>query len=376
MGHQAAGDRAAPADRSARLQADRDAAQQPDRLRRRLFRGRHRLCADLAHLVDGGARASPAPSRPSSSSPGATIPNTRCRRTSSPRSTAVGARRASRWWRAASPASRRSSIRPPGERDPHHVGARAEPDGGHKGPAPKRIVTGYGFWIFLLSDFIMFSGFYAAYAVLSHGDRRRPFGRRAVRSAHGRGRDRLPVAVELRLRHGHDRQQRAQHAAGPSVCYLVTGLLGLAFLVLEVSEFAKMLARGRGPAAQRISVGLFRAGRLPRPARHDRPALARHDDGAVLGQGIPRLTSCAAACASGCSGTRSTSSGSAFSPTSIFWGRSHERTRRFETSTSRARAKTPRSTAQPPASAIISSGSCSPPVLTIGSFWVGAATTA
>ncbi|MGH6714612.1 MAG: cytochrome o ubiquinol oxidase subunit III, partial [Bradyrhizobium sp.] len=24
----------------------------------------------------------------------------------------------------------------------------------HEGPAPKRIVTGYGFWIFLLSDFV------------------------------------------------------------------------------------------------------------------------------------------------------------------------------------------------------------------------------
>ena len=39
-----------------------------------------------------------------------------------------------------------------------------------------------------------------------------------------------------------------------------------------------------------------------------------------------RPTSCAAACASRCSGTRSTSSGSASSPTSIFWGRfTHER---------------------------------------------------
>ena len=37
----------------------------------------------------------------------------------------------------------------------------------HPGPAPKRIVTGYGFWIFLLSDIVMFSCFFAAYAVLS-----------------------------------------------------------------------------------------------------------------------------------------------------------------------------------------------------------------
>ena len=37
----------------------------------------------------------------------------------------------------------------------------------HLGPAPKRIVTGYGFWIFILSDMVMFSCFFAAFAVLS-----------------------------------------------------------------------------------------------------------------------------------------------------------------------------------------------------------------
>ena len=36
------------------------------------------------------------------------------------------------------------------------------------GPAPKRIVVAYGFWIFLLSDIVMFSALFAAYAVLSH----------------------------------------------------------------------------------------------------------------------------------------------------------------------------------------------------------------
>src|SRR5580704_11829189 len=30
----------------------------------------------------------------------------------------------------------------------------------------KRIIVGYGFWIFLLSDIIMFSAFFATYAVL------------------------------------------------------------------------------------------------------------------------------------------------------------------------------------------------------------------
>src|SRR4249920_3751870 len=33
--------------------------------------------------------------------------------------------------------------------------------------ASKRVISAYGFWIFLLSDIIMFSAFFAAYAVLS-----------------------------------------------------------------------------------------------------------------------------------------------------------------------------------------------------------------
>src|SRR5580704_113540 len=35
------------------------------------------------------------------------------------------------------------------------------------GPAPKRVVAGYGFWLFLLSDIIIFAALFAAYAVLS-----------------------------------------------------------------------------------------------------------------------------------------------------------------------------------------------------------------
>ena len=38
---------------------------------------------------------------------------------------------------------------------------------GGGGPAPTRIVVAYGFWIFLLSDFVLFSGLFAAHAVLS-----------------------------------------------------------------------------------------------------------------------------------------------------------------------------------------------------------------
>src|ERR1700675_1182469 len=46
------------------------------------------------------------------------------------------------------------------------VGKDALASAGAPGPAPKRIVIAYGFWIFLLSDIVMFSALFAAYAVL------------------------------------------------------------------------------------------------------------------------------------------------------------------------------------------------------------------
>src|SRR2546429_9927572 len=48
------------------------------------------------------------------------------------------------------------------------VQQEALPSTSEAGPAPKRIVVAYGFWIFLLSDIVMFSALFAAYAVLVH----------------------------------------------------------------------------------------------------------------------------------------------------------------------------------------------------------------
>ena len=33
-----------------------------------------------------------------------------------------------------------------------------------RGPSPRRVIVGYGFWLFLLSDIIVFSALFAAYA--------------------------------------------------------------------------------------------------------------------------------------------------------------------------------------------------------------------
>src|SRR4029434_8114373 len=39
---------------------------------------------------------------------------------------------------------------------------------GHRGPEAKSIVVPYGFWLFVLSDMVLFSALFATYATLAH----------------------------------------------------------------------------------------------------------------------------------------------------------------------------------------------------------------
>jgi cytochrome o ubiquinol oxidase subunit III len=52
----------------------------------------------------------------------------------------------------------------------------ALPSTSEAGPLPKRIVVAYGFWIFLLSDIVMFAALFASYAVLVHSTAGGPAG--------------------------------------------------------------------------------------------------------------------------------------------------------------------------------------------------------
>ena len=56
------------------------------------------------------------------------------------------------------------------------VAREALPSASEAGPAPKRVVVAYGFWIFLLSDIVMFSALFAAYAALVHATAGGPSG--------------------------------------------------------------------------------------------------------------------------------------------------------------------------------------------------------
>lgn len=142
--------------------------------------------------------------------------------------------------------------------DPHQLGHGHGPGGEsvHPGPAPKRIVTGYGFWIFLLSDMVMFSAFFATYAVL-HGQ-----------TAGGPGGAQLfdlrSVAIETGCLLASSFTCGLASIAAEvrnkvwfQVAMAVTCVLGLAFLSLEAREFAGLVAQGAGPTRSAFLSAFF-----------------------------------------------------------------------------------------------------------------------
>ena len=140
--------------------------------------------------------------------------------------------------------------------DPNQVGEPALSDGGHKGPAPKRIVTGYGFWVFLLSDFILFSGFYASYAVLSHANAGGPDAR-SLFDLKTLGIETACLLLSSFACGMATLASNVRNMLWTQIGYLITGALGLAFLAIEVSEFARMIAQGAGPGRSAFLSAFF-----------------------------------------------------------------------------------------------------------------------
>ena len=124
------------------------------------------------------------------------------------------------------------------------------------GPAPKRIVTGYGFWIFILSDMIMFAAFFATYAVL-HGQTAGGLSGHELFNLRN-------VAIETALLLASSFTCGLASIAADVrnrfwflVSMAVTCALGLAFLWIEFHEFADLVARGAGPSRSAFLSSFF-----------------------------------------------------------------------------------------------------------------------
>jgi cytochrome o ubiquinol oxidase subunit III len=127
--------------------------------------------------------------------------------------------------------------------DLHH---ESRPRASEAGPAPKRTVVAYGFWIFLLSDIVMFSALFAGYAVLVRATAGGPTGAELF--------NQVSVAIEtaclLASSYTCGLMAMAISSRRRVATYfgaLVTFVLGAAFLALEIHEFANMIAQGATP---------------------------------------------------------------------------------------------------------------------------------
>ena len=117
---------------------------------------------------------------------------------------------------------------------------------GHRGPESKSIVVPYGFWLFVLSDMIIFSALFASYATLVQATDGGPTTNELF--------DRTLVAIEtgalllssfvcglamITAKRGN--------MIWTQIWLVLTGLLGLVFLSIELFEFGKMISEGAGP---------------------------------------------------------------------------------------------------------------------------------
>jgi cytochrome o ubiquinol oxidase subunit 3 len=141
--------------------------------------------------------------------------------------------------------------------DPHALrGPGSASDREWVGPPPKRIITGYGFWIFILSDMIMFAAFFATYAVLHGQTAGGPSGHELFNLRN--------VAIETALLLASSFTcglasiaADARNKTWFQLAMAVTCVFGLGFLAIEASEFSGLVARGAGPTRSAFLSAFF-----------------------------------------------------------------------------------------------------------------------
>jgi cytochrome o ubiquinol oxidase subunit 3 len=125
-----------------------------------------------------------------------------------------------------------------------------------RGPAPINVVVAFGFWLFLLSDIVMFSALFAAYAVLSGQTAGGPAGPQLF--------DRMNVLIEtgclLVSSFTCGLFTLSVEARNRATTYLwaaITFVLGAAFLAFELTEFTRMIGHGAGPTRSAFLSAFF-----------------------------------------------------------------------------------------------------------------------
>jgi len=137
-----------------------------------------------------------------------------------------------------------------------HAHGHHAPGHGDGGPASKRIIVGYGFWIFLLSDIVMFSAFFATYAVLKDATAGGP-GARDIFDLTNVGIETACLLASSFACGLASLALESRRALWFQLAMALTFALGAAFLLLELREFAGLVAEGNGPQRSAFLTAFF-----------------------------------------------------------------------------------------------------------------------
>ncbi|MBV8512261.1 MAG: cytochrome o ubiquinol oxidase subunit III [Xanthobacteraceae bacterium] len=127
---------------------------------------------------------------------------------------------------------------------------------GGGGPATKRTVVAYGFWIFILSDMVMFSALFAAFAVLRGNTAGGPTGEELFNLRNVFIETMCLLFSSYTAGLGALSAERREPARF-LIFAALTFVLGAAFLFIEVTEFAGMVAKGAGPSRSAFLSAFF-----------------------------------------------------------------------------------------------------------------------
>src|SRR5262245_7511917 len=142
------------------------------------------------------------------------------------------------------------------ERAPTTVPTELARGRGGGGPASKRVVVAHGFWIFILSDMVMFPALFAAYAVLRGNTAGGPTGAELFNLRNVFIETMCLLLSSYTCGLGALSAER-RHPARFFMFAALTFLLGAAFLIIEVTEFAGMVAKGAGPSRSAFLSAFF-----------------------------------------------------------------------------------------------------------------------
>jgi cytochrome o ubiquinol oxidase subunit 3 len=118
---------------------------------------------------------------------------------------------------------------------------------GGGGPAPKRIVVAYGFWIFILGDIVLFSALFAAYAVLRGNTAGGPTGAELF-NLHNVFIETMCLLFSSYTCGLGALSAERREPARFLIFAALTFVLGAAFLIIEATEFTRMVEMGAGPS--------------------------------------------------------------------------------------------------------------------------------